>query len=302
MFRKSSKKISGIRKREIIMAYIFLLPSLAGFLFFIIGPVIAGLSLSFFKWDILNPPKFAGLTNYIELFHDKIFRVTFINTCYFTAGTVAGTLVISLALAVLLEYVTNRYLTIIFRSIYIFPMIISLIVTALVWGWMLDSSFGVINYILSLLGLSPIPWLTSTKWAMPAMILLTIWQSLGFNFLVFTAGLAGIPSEYYEAAKIDGANNFQQFLHITLPGLSPSIFFVVIISCISSFQGFTQFYALTAGGPGDATRTIVYYLYDVAFRYFRMGSGAAIAVILFIIIASFTLLQWRTGKRWVFYG
>jgi len=286
-------------RKETAAGYLFLLPALGGILVFILGPVVAAIALSFTKWDLLTPAKFIGLSNYQELIQDPMFRKVMLNTLIFTGASVPLSLILSLGLALALNQKIKGI--VIFRTIYFLPVVSSMVAVSLVWRWLYNPNYGLLNYFLNLLHLPSVNWLFSTTWAMPAVILMSVWKGLGYNMVIFLAGLQGIPQMYYESAKIDGAGKFQAFKNITLPLLSPTTFFVLVISIISSFQVFDQIFVMTSGGPAHATEVIIYYIYHNAFQIFRMGYASALAFCLFIIIFALTLLQIRLSKRWVFY-
>jgi len=286
-------------RKEAVAGYLFLLPALGGILVFILGPVVAAIALSFTKWDLLTPAKFIGLSNYQELIQDPMFRKVMLNTLIFTGASVPLSLILSLGLALALNQKIKGI--VVFRTIYFLPVVSSMVAVSLVWRWLYNPNYGLLNYFLNLLHLPSVNWLFSTTWAMPAIILMSVWKGLGYNMVIFLAGLQGIPQMYYESAKIDGAGKFQAFKNITLPLLSPTTFFVLVISIISSFQVFDQIFVMTSGGPAHATEVIIYYIYHNAFQIFRMGYASALAFCLFIIIFALTLLQIRLSKRWVFY-
>ncbi|MCG8514744.1 MAG: sugar ABC transporter permease [Halanaerobiales bacterium] len=280
-------------------ALVFLLPNLLGFLLFILIPILASFGLSFTQWDLLGDISWVGLGNYTELLSDKIFIQVFWNTLYYSVGTVP----LGIAIALLLAIALNQKIRGVkfYRGAYFLPVVSSTVAVAVVWQWIYNPEFGLLNYVLSLLGIDGPSWLTSTVWAMPAIIITSIWKGLGYNMLLFLAGLQGIPKTYYEAAEIDGANWFNKFWKITLPLLSPTTFFVVIMSVISSFQVFDIIYVMTEGGPGRSTSVLVHYLYQNAFQYFRMGYASAIAYILFFLVFILTLIQLKRQKNWVIY-
>jgi multiple sugar transport system permease protein len=284
---------------ENLWAFAFLALSLVGLVVLTIGPIVASFYLSFTDWDVLGRANFVGLHNFIELMHDETFLRALWNTVYYTVVSVPVGMLISLALAMLL----NRPLRGIglFRTLFMIPVISSTVATALLWGMMLDPYIGLANYILQVLHLPTSGWLTDTRMAMPAIIIMSVWKGLGYNMVLFLAGLQGIPQELREAARIDGANRWGEFLHITLPMLSPTTFFVLVISVISSFQVFDQTWVLTKGGPQESTITLVYYVYQTGFQQLRMGYASAIAYVLFFITLIVVMLQWATQRRWVFY-
>lgn len=295
------RRISRERMREAGAAYFFLLPTIIGLLLFTAGPVLASAYLSFTRWDLLSAPRWTGFNNYLSLFRDQTFWICVKNTLYFTAVSVP----VGAILALLLAMVMNMPLRgiSIYRAIYFVPVVSSTVAVALMWQWLYQPDFGLINYVLGWLfpHMSTIRWLASPTWAMPAIIIMSIWQNLGFNMIIFLAGLKGIAPEYYEAAQIDGAGRWARFRYVTLPQLSPVTFLVVILSIIGSFQVFDAAYVLTQGGPVDATRTIVYYLYQNGFQWFNMGYAAAIAYVLFVAILVVTLIQFLVQRYWVHY-
>ncbi len=280
-------------------AFIFLAPNLIGFLAFLLIPVVASFGLSFVEWDLLSPMKWVGFKNYIGLFHDQVFLRVLWNTVYYTLGTVP----VGIALSLLLAIALNKKLRgmKIYRALYFLPVISSYVAVAVVWQWLYNAEFGLLNYLLSLIGIRGPSWLSSTKWAMPAVMVTSIWKQLGFNMLLFLAGLQGIPSTYYEAAEIDGAGKWTQFSRITVPLLSSTTFFVVVMSIINSFQVFDQVFIMTEGGPARSTSVLVHYLYQNAFEYFKMGNASAIAYILFFLVFLITMLQMKFSDNWVIY-
>jgi len=292
-------KLKKLLYRESVWAFILLLPNLIGFLMFLLIPLVASFIFSFTKWNLMSPIQWVGFANYIELFKDETFLKSLWNTIYYTLGTVPIGVIISLFLAVALNQRIKGIK--IFRAAYFLPVIGSFVAAALVWSWMYNPEFGLLNYLLSVIGIKGPGWLTSLNWAMPSIIITTIWKGLGFNMLLFLAGLQGIPQSYYEAADIDGAKWFSKFLHITIPLLSHTTLFVVIISTINSFQGFDLIYMMTNGGPARSTSVLVFYLYQNAFKYFRMGYASAIAYVLFFLILIFAIVQfWLQKKRVIF--
>lgn len=290
----------GLRRGETIAGYLFLLPNIVGFLVFSSLPVLATLVISTLHWDLIRPPTFVALQNYQQmLFSDATFWTVLRNTTYYVVGTVPVGIVLSLLLALALN-AEIRGITA-FRAIFFIPVISSAVAVAVVWQWLFNSDFGLINYGLSLLGFKAIPWLSSTAWAMPAVIIMAIWKHVGYDMIIYLAGLQGIPTTLYEAAAIDGANRWNRFRFITIPLLTQTTFFILVISIINSFQVFDLAFILTRGGPGDATNTVVMYIYDQAFQFFQMGYAAAVAWVLFLIILVITLVQWRVQKNWVEY-
>lgn len=295
--RAASAVSMRLRTREAIVAYLFLAPFIIFFTVFVIRAVVTAVQMSFFDWHIMRPARpFIGLDNYVELLNDSVWWIALRNTLLFAVMTVVGTTVVALVSAVA---VTQKIRGAgFFRVLLYMPQLLSVGVVGLTWVWLLNSQFGVINYALSFLGIGPINWLGNENTVIPALSLATIWWGFGFPMLIFIAGLQGIPEQLYEAAKIDGGNGPQIFRYITLPLLRPTILFVTVTGLIAHFQVFGQVLIISGGGPGRASYTVIYYLYQIAWTAFRMGYGAAVAITLAIIIATFTLIQFRLlGRR-----
>src|SRR5690554_2231522 len=299
--KQARKRRSATERREIMAAYGFLTPNLIGFLIFTFLPVFVALLLSFTEWDLLRPIQWVGLANYIRMFtNDPTFIKVLKNTVIFVAVTVPARIVLALVVALALNQ--KLFGTTFFRTAFFMPVVSSSVAVALVWQWIFHADFGPLNNILWTLGVgNPPRWLTSTQWALPALMIVSIWQGIGMNMVIFLAGLQGIPAQLYEAAKIDGATSWKSFWKITLPMLSPTTFLVLVMTTISSFQIFDLAVIMTEGGPANATNTIVYHIYRNAFQFFRMGYAAAIAWFLFIVIFAITLFQFRNQKNWVNY-
>lgn len=296
---------SESRRREVRAAFCFLLPNVLGFLVFTIGPLFASLGFSLLEWNLLKPPVFLGVENYVDLMRDKEFGRSLRATFYYLAGSVPLGIVVSLALAVALnQHIKGIRL---FRTVYFVPVVSSMVAVALMWRWMYNPTSGVLNFMLNRtfeflrLPITAPDWLQSPVWAMPAIIVMSVWKGMGYNMVLFLAGLQGIPRHLYEAAEIDGASRHKQFWRITLPLLTPTTFFVLIISVIGSFQVFEQAYIMTQGGPVRSTVTTVYYIYENGFQWHRMGYASAVAWALFAMILGVTLVQWRLQDRWVYY-
>jgi multiple sugar transport system permease protein len=285
------------RQRETIWGYIFIAPQMLGLVLFILGPALGAFFLSFTSWNMTSAPRWVGLTNYQRQLTDPLFYTLLKNTLYLTFGYIPLVVVASLGLALLVNKkvpLRNFY-----RSVYFLPTVTSVVAISLLWKWLLQPDFGVINYALSLFGIKGPLWLSSREWSMPALIMMRVWWGAGYYMVILLAGLQAIPSEYYEAARIDGANNWDQFKHVTVPLLSPTIFLVVIMAAIWTLQEFDQVFMMTGGGPADATIVLVLQIYRLGFRYFRMGDASALSIILFGIIMLFTFLQFRFSDRWV---
>ena len=273
---------------------IFILPALLGTLIFIVIPVIASFGLSFTSWDLLNPIQFVGLDNYRLIFTEPLFFKILINTLVFAVATSVLGVIIPLVLAAILNSKIRG--AEFYKTAYFLPFITPMIVIGIVWQWIFDPNIGILNNVLHL----HIQWLYDTNWALPALIVVTVWKLIGYNMVIFLSGFASIPENLYEAAKIDGANPAQTFLRVTVPMLSPTIFFVIIITAVSSFQVFDLIYLMTQGGPLDSTNVLVYAIYKNAFEFFNVGKASAIAYVLFFIILVLTLVQWNLRKKYVF--
>lgn len=280
---------------------IYVLPWLIGFIAFTLGPFAFSLYLSFARWQLLGPITFVGLANYEKLlFDDPLFIQSLGNTIYYTAVHVPGLMLLAfLAAALLNQPIRGRAF---FRTLFYLPSITPGVASVLLWVWLLHPT-GIVNTVLAFLGVpkAALPnWFGSTTWAMPGLILMSFW-GIGSLMIIYLAGLQGIPEQLYEAAAIDGANSWQRLRHVTLPMMTPSIFFTLIVGTIGSFQSFTSALLATEGGPANATLFVLLYLYYQAFRSFDMGYASAIAWALFVIIMLFTLLQFALGRRWVYY-
>jgi multiple sugar transport system permease protein len=273
------------------------MPAFTAIFVFFFLPVIAALIISFTDLDIyalgdLSKARFIGFSNYLRLFNDPLFWTALINTFYFVLIAGPLSIGISLSAALLLNSRLIRFKSM-FRLTYFMPVVTTLVAVAIVWRFIYHPKFGILNFLLSFLGINPIDWLGDPNWAMPAIILMSIWKSFGYNMIIFIAGLQNIPEYLYEAAVIEGANQWQQFKSITLPMLAPTTLFVSIITMIGFFQLFAEPYVMTQGGPLNKTLSIVLYMYQEGFRWWNMGYSAAIAFILFFIIFLGTLLQFK---------
>lgn len=291
---------SSLKTREAIAAYIFLAPFLIFFTIFVVRAVVTAVQMSFYDWQVLRPVRpYIGLDNYSELFSDDVWWIALRNTLIFTVMTVIGTTIVSLSSAVAVTRPIRGQGF--FRVLLYMPALFSVGAVGLIWVWLLNNQFGVINYGLSFFGVRPINWLGDPNLVLPSLSLTTIWWGFGFPMLIFIAGLQGIPEQLYEAARIDGANGRQTFFRITLPLLRPTILFVTVTGVISHFQVYGQPFIMTAGGPGRESYTVIFYLYEIAWRAFRMGYGAAVAVVLAIIMAVLTTAQFLFISRRVEY-
>lgn len=291
---KFQNLLQNIFNNERFAGWVFILPALLGTLIFIVIPVICSFGLSFTKWDLLNPIRFVGLDNYKEIFSEALFFKIFWNTVVFAISTSVLGVIIPLVLACILNSKIRG--SEFYKTAYFLPFITPMIVIGVVWEWIFDPNIGLLNHILHL----HINWLYDTHFAMPALIIVSVWKLIGYNMVIFLSSLSGISQSMFEAAKIDGATPFQTFKNVTIPLLSPSIFFVVIITAISSFQVFDLIYLMTQGGPLDSTNVLVYAIYKNAFEYFNIGKASAIAYVLFFIILVLTLVQWSLRKKLVY--
>ncbi len=286
------------RAQEEIWAYVFISPWVIGFLIFTFGAMAFSLGLSFYNTDLLQPAKFTGLDNYATLIHDPLFwnavRVTFLYTIMLVPFGTA----IALIIAVLLNQ-KIRPLGF-WRTVYYLPALVSGVAVAVLWGWVLDANYGLLNTALGWFGLPQPRWLLSEFWVLPGIVMIALWGA-GANMLLYLAGLQNIPTQLQEAARIDGASSWTVFFRITLPLLTPTIFFNFLTNMIGSFQVFNTNYILTQGGPNNASTTLVLFLYGKAFRQFHFGYASAVAWALFLIIMCFTLLVFRSSARWVYY-
>ena len=291
------RRILRPSQREAIAFYIFILPWLLGFIIFTFGPMIVSGFLSMTQFSVMSPAKWIGVANFVEMFNTKLFWKSMGNTLYMVAFDLPLGLMASLAAALLLNQKLRGVN--IFRAIFYLPVLIPAIANMLLWIWIFDKDAGVLNFFLRLVHIPPQPWLMSEFWSKPALIFMNLW-SVGGAMLIYLAGLKGIPMELHEAAKIDGASSWYAFWKITIPLLTPTILFQLVIGVIGEFQIFTQGYIL-GGGPNFSTTFYVLNLYNNAFRYLKMGLASAMAWILFAITLVITLLVFRSTPYWVYY-
>jgi multiple sugar transport system permease protein len=280
-------------------ALFFLAPTILGLAVLSAGPIIATLGISLTKWDLLQAPKFVGVENFTDLAGDDRFLMALRNTFFYTAVSVPVGLVLSLALALALNQTIRGIAWI--RTAYFLPVVTSTIAVALVWQWIYAPDSGLLNQALGAVGLPTQKWLTNPTLAMPAIVAMSVWQGLGTNIIIFLAGLQAIPSELLDAASVDGAGRWARFRNVVLPLLTPSIFFTGVLSLIGSFQVFDQIFVLSRPRPTEATITVVYFIYENGFKFFKMGYASAASWILFVIVAVFTTIYFRSQNRWVHY-
>ncbi len=286
------------QRREAFWFYVVISPWLIGFLVFTLGPMITSIYLSFTDWDLFTAPQFIGFANYQKLFsNDPVFRKALYNTFFYAAISVPLHMTISLFFA----YLLNKPLRgmSFFRTAFYIPSLVPVVASALLFTWLLAPN-GMINDILALIGIDGPPWLIDTQWVKPGLIIMSLW-GVGGGIVLLLAGMRAIPNELYEAAAMDGANESSMFFNITLPMLTPIIYFNLVIGLISSMQTFSQVYIMTSGGPNNASLMMSVYLFNNAFRFFKMGYASAIAWIMFIIILILTLLIIKSSSIWVFY-
>ncbi len=284
-----------------LWALLFLGPNLILFLIFTAYPVFYGLYISFYNYSILKPKKWIGLENYTDFFNSPKTPDLIWRSIYYAVGTTIPVVFLPLIVAVLL---TNAgAFTKPLRMIYILPIVTSPVAAAAVWKWLYAKDFGLINYGLSLIGVKPVDWLFSLTWSMPAVIIMSVWLLVPFNIILYTAGLQEVPRDLYDAAEVDGASSFQQFRSVTVPMITPTIFFVFLITMIGVLVGgFDVINVLTQGGPLQSTNVLIYDIYKNAFENFKMGYASAQAYVLFLGVLAITLFNWVLQKRWVHYS
>lgn len=280
--------------------YLFLSPALLLFLLFVAGPVVAAIVLAFFEWDLLTPARFAGFGNFSAMFSDPLLYKALGNTFIFTAASMVTHLIGGLLLALGVNALKNRWLSYFVRTSLFFPFVISWAAVALLWKYVLDPTFGVATYYLHQLGISPPNWFIDPNWALPAIIGIDFWHTIGFTFVIMLAGLQTVPKELLEAARSEGANAWQTLWHVTLPLMSPTIFFAAVVTFIGAFQIFDPIQIITPqGGPDNSTISIVMYLYQQGFQSFHVGYASAVSLLIFAVTMIVTLIQFWGSRRWV---
>ncbi|MCP1415166.1 carbohydrate ABC transporter permease [Paenarthrobacter sp. A20] len=289
------------RAQQRWLPWAFLAPTIAGMGIFTLLPIVASIALAFFRWDIISAPTFVGFDNFAEVVQDPTVRVSFLNTIVFVVVAVALQLGLALGLAIMVQEKLPAWLRVFFRSAFFFPLILSAASVSIFMRYLFNEQFGVVNWMLSIVGIPAVPWLTTPGGSAAVVILVYVWQNFGFSFLLFIGGLASIPVETYEAASIDGATGWRKHWFVTLPLLSPTTLVASVMAIINALQVFDQPYVLTRGGPGDSTRTAVMVIFESAFQRLEFGQASAIGVILTLIIMAITAAQFRLSKRFVFY-
>lgn len=296
---RAPKGRGASEKRQWPTALLFLSPTLVIVTTFVVFPILFSFYLSFHEWNMFGSERsFVGMDNYARMFSDREFWLVFRHTAFYTLGTVP----LNMALALVVAFALNKKLRgkKWLRAAFFTPVVISSVAAAVIWRWVFDPNLGLANHMLSLLGMSPVNWMNDAGAAMFSLIIVGVWKTFGINVVLYAAGLAGIPEHYYEAAEIDGAGGWTRFWRITLPLLSPTTLFILVLSVIGSFQVFDLVYVLTYGGPLGSTKVIVFYLYEHAFRFFNMGYASAVAYALFAVLLVLTLAQIRFFRDQVY--
>jgi multiple sugar transport system permease protein len=289
----------SLRRREATTGYLFIAPSVVGFVAFVLGPLVAALVLSFTTYDVLTPPEFVGLENYRRLLDDDRLRTVYLNTIVYVVAAVVLINAFALGLAVLVDQKMPRFLTYVFRSAYFFPSLVALVYVSIIWQALFQRDTGIVNYYVTELGGPRIDWLNSPQWSKVTVIIVDTWRNLGFAMLIYVAALQDVPTEIREAARLDGAGEWRIFRHVTVPMISQAVFFNVTTTVIGAFQIYESIIVLTRGGPGDASRSVVMYIAEKAFNDFDMGYASAVAMTLFLVVLLATMAQFALRRRWV---
>jgi multiple sugar transport system permease protein len=290
--------LSATRRQDLFFGLLFASPFIVGVLIFWVGPMLYSLFLVTQDWNLIRAPKFIGLGNFERMFSDPMVQQSLGVTAYYTFVGVPLQLMTAFGLALMLNRPVRGQG--IYRTLYYLPAITPAVASAVVWVQILNPQFGILNSILGLFGFAPVKWLFDPKAVIPAFIFMSLWF-VGPQMIIFLAGLQGVPKELIEAAEIDGANPWQRFWNITIPMVSPIIFFNLVVGIIGSFQVFTSSFVMTRGGPQDATRFMALYIYQNGFEYFRMGYASLLSWVIFVIVLVFTIIQFRLANNWVFY-
>jgi multiple sugar transport system permease protein len=290
----------GTRQSEALTGYLFISPWIVGFLVFTLGPFAATVVLSFMEWNLIQAPEFVGLENYIQLLNDPLFWQSLKVTTVYAMGRVPLGIIVGIAAAMLLNQ-PIKFVGL-WRVIYYMPVVLPPVAVSLLWMWIFNPDYGILNGILwTVFGFRGVAWLQDEFWVLPSLMMMAIWAMLGRNMIIYLSGLQSIARELYEAAEIDGAGAWSKFITITIPMLTPIIFFNLVMGLMDSFKLFTQAFVMTGGGPRYASLFYVYYLYQHAFQRFHMGYASAMAWVFFLIIMAFTLLIFRSSRAWVYY-
>ncbi len=289
------------RRRRNLKAYLFVSPAVVLFLAFIAVPIAGIVAFSFFQWDLLTPPKFAGLSNFHMLAHDPELAQALFNSLIFDLMTTTLHIIVGMTLAIAVTSVSSRVVRYWARTAFVVPFLMSAGAVAVMWSYILSGSTGPLNYYLERLGMSPPDWLASGTWALPSLVGVDLWQTVGITFIIFLVGLQTIPAVLYEAAAIDGVGAFQRFRYVTFPMLSPATLVASVTAFIGAFEIFTWPYVMTNGGPGNATLTIMVYIYRVAFRNLQLGYGAAVSIVNLVVLVTLVMIGLGLARRWVHY-
>lgn len=289
------------RRADTRAAWLFILPTMLGFVIFVAGPIIVSILLAFTKYDVVNAPQVIGGANFAEALSDSRVLASFRNTIVFVILANVLQITVALTLAIAIQRKMAAALRWFFRTAFFLPIITSAASIAIVFGYLFNKEFGVVNYYLGKIGIDAVPWLVSTRWSLITIVLTYAWQHVGFTFILFSAGIQNINKELYEAADLDGVGPWSRLFRITIPLLSPTILFTTVIGFISALQIFDQPTVMTNGGPGDSSRTVVMIIYEAAFRNLRFGYASAVAVLLFVVILALTGVQFLLSRRFVFY-
>ncbi|MGB9686899.1 MAG: carbohydrate ABC transporter permease [Rectinema subterraneum] len=288
-------------RKDELLGWLTVIPALVSQILFIYLPLATALYISFNNWNLIRPMRWVGLDNYTTMFATADFWNSLKITSIYVVGTVIPSVVLGLILALFLNIKWLKGKGIL-RTLFYIPVITSMAAAAVIWGWLFEANYGLMNVMLGWIGISKIAWLSDPDYSLAALMIIGIWKRVGYNMVLFLAGLQAIPSVYYEAADIDGASNYQKIMSITLPLLSPTTLFVFIVQFIASFRVFVSVSVMTRGGPAKSTQVITYYLYENAFRYLKFGYASAIAVFMFLMMVLFTIIQFRASKNKVFYS
>lgn len=294
------REATAQRRRSALVGWFFVSPAVLLFTVFLVIPFGFAIVLAVLKWDMLTPPSFVGMQNFVDLFSDPILPRVLLNTFVFAFAGVVTHLVFGLLLALAINRIAKRWLSYFLRVSVFFPFLFSWAAVSLLWKYVLDPTFGYVAQYAAMVGIKLPNFFADPAWALPAIIFVDLWHTLGFTFIILLAGLQTVPQELIEAARTDGATGWQTFWQITLPLMSPTMFFATIITFIGSFQIFDPIQIITGGGPRNSTKTIVMYLYEKGFQAFDMGYAAAVALVVFVIVMGVTLLQFSVRRKWVY--
>lgn len=287
------------RRKDALIGYLFISAGFGLFSLFFIYPVVRSIEISFQKWQVLGEANFIGLENYRFIFKSNFFLRSLFNTILFAAIVTPSSILIALLLAIVMnQKLRGMYL---FRTIYFIPVISTMVAVAMIWMWLYRYEDGLINYLLSFIGVQGPAWLRSQTWALPAISIVLIWKGLGLKIMIYLAGLQGIDQSFYDAGRLDGASKWQLFRYITLPLLSPTTFFLAVVTVINVFRVFDIIYVTTQGGPVNATSIVSYFIYLYGFTYFRLGPASAAACFTFLLVLALTLVQFKVSRMWVHY-